>query len=224
MAVANVVGEQIVNPKGREKAEVLYNPVDFEKYSSGNADNITGLTISKDEKIIEHIGIIHPSKRQDFTIRLIHSLNKSGNNFHAVIIGKCNKSEEEYFESLNSLAESLGVKDNIHFVGRQENVRDWLKIADAVSIPSNEGMSLVALETMASGCMVIATSKHGMGEMVTASQSGCLFDEDRQTMDEISAQILKELGNKRHIENGIKFAHANNLENYQVKIAEIFRR
>ena len=40
VAVSNVVGSQISNNKGKTKINVLYNPVDFEKYSNRNADRI----------------------------------------------------------------------------------------------------------------------------------------------------------------------------------------
>lgn len=40
VAVSNAVGSQISNSKGKTKINVLYNPVDFEKYSNGNADRI----------------------------------------------------------------------------------------------------------------------------------------------------------------------------------------
>ncbi len=40
VAVSNVVGEQIVNEKAHTKTEVIYNPVDVEKYSSGCPERI----------------------------------------------------------------------------------------------------------------------------------------------------------------------------------------
>ncbi|MBO4898560.1 MAG: glycosyltransferase family 4 protein [Clostridia bacterium] len=225
LAVANVVGDQITNPKGKPKVKTIYNPVDFEKYSSGNAANVKESFpfLKKDGNItIEHIGIIHPTKRQDFTVRLVASMNKQYGNVHAVFIGS-SSSEPEYSEELRLLAEKLGVQNNIHFAGRQNNVWDWLKAADAVIIPSNEGMSLAALEAMSAGCMIIATSTLGMGEMLKASKSGCVFDETTQNIDTISANILKEFGNKEeYVANGIKFAHENNLENYMGKITECF--
>lgn len=40
IAVSNCVGDQIVNEKAHKKVEVLYNPVDVEKYANGNPNHI----------------------------------------------------------------------------------------------------------------------------------------------------------------------------------------
>lgn len=40
IAVSKCVGEQITNEAGKRKVEVLYNPVDVEKYASGNANKV----------------------------------------------------------------------------------------------------------------------------------------------------------------------------------------
>lgn len=40
IAVSNCVGDQIVSDKVHRKVEVLYNPVDVQKYANGNADRI----------------------------------------------------------------------------------------------------------------------------------------------------------------------------------------
>lgn len=40
IAVSKCVGEQIVNETGKHKVEVLYNPVDVEKYASGDARKV----------------------------------------------------------------------------------------------------------------------------------------------------------------------------------------
>lgn len=40
IAVSKCVGEQIVNETGVRKVEVMYNPVDVEKYASGDAEKV----------------------------------------------------------------------------------------------------------------------------------------------------------------------------------------
>lgn len=40
IAVSNCVGDQIANEKAHEKVNVLYNPVDVEKYANGSPDQI----------------------------------------------------------------------------------------------------------------------------------------------------------------------------------------
>lgn len=40
IAVSKCVGEQIANEVGKAKTEILYNPVDVEKYASGDAEKV----------------------------------------------------------------------------------------------------------------------------------------------------------------------------------------
>lgn len=40
IAVSNCVGDQIVNESTHKKVEVIYNPVDVQRYANGNADKI----------------------------------------------------------------------------------------------------------------------------------------------------------------------------------------
>ena len=40
IAVSNCVGDQITSDSAHQKVEVLYNPVDVQKYANGNADHI----------------------------------------------------------------------------------------------------------------------------------------------------------------------------------------
>lgn len=40
IAVSNCVGEQLIAPSAHEKVEVLYNPVDVQKYSNGHPERI----------------------------------------------------------------------------------------------------------------------------------------------------------------------------------------
>ncbi len=42
IAVSKCVGEQIIDGVGKHKIEVLYNPVDVEKYASGDAEKVRG--------------------------------------------------------------------------------------------------------------------------------------------------------------------------------------
>lgn len=61
----------------------------------------------------------------------------------------------------------------VRMVGDQQRVRDWLVAADVVAMPSRwEGLSLVALEALASGCSIVASRADGMSEVLGDGSEG----------------------------------------------------
>ena len=69
----------------------------------------------------------------------------------------------------------LGLEDNIHFVGHQQDVAEWLPHFDIFALPSAwEGISLALLEAMAAGLPVVATAVGGTPEVVLDEQTGLL--------------------------------------------------
>jgi glycosyltransferase involved in cell wall biosynthesis len=91
---------------------------------------------------------------------------------HLAIIG----SGPEH-EPLRSLAESLSLKDRVHFLGRVDEERKWqvLRCADAyVSATLHEGFGLVYLEAMASGLAVITPDHGGQVDFLEDGKSAIL--------------------------------------------------
>ena len=86
------------------------------------------------------------------------------------LIGNC---ENDYIEQIRK-AEEHGV---IHYVGRQENVHEWLKASHAILHASyHEGMSNVLLEAASCGRPIIATNIPGCKEAFDDHLSGIGFE------------------------------------------------
>src|SRR4029079_18461408 len=72
-------------------------------------------------------------------------------------------------------ASTLGVADNVAFLGSRDDVADILRDSDVFVRPSlTEGMPLAVLEAMACGLPVIATSVGGTGEVIRHLDNGIL--------------------------------------------------
>ncbi len=226
ISVSNEVKKQINNDNVKNKLKVIYNPVDYNKFNSGNIENLKNniiyeLSKQKDVKILEHIGIIHPSKKQDLTIKIIAGSLNNSIKLHAVFIGECSKNEKEYKNNLVELSNNLGISEQIHFVGYQKNIEDWLKIANIIFIPSVEGLSLVALEAMAACVPIVATSEFGVGELIRISKSGYMYNNNSSIYD-INTLINKAMNDKDIIMNGKLFAMNNDYKNYKKEIINVF--
>jgi glycosyltransferase involved in cell wall biosynthesis len=79
--------------------------------------------------------------------------------------------------ALAALADELGVRDRVRFLGLQRNVQPYLQAADVFICPSRwaEAAGLVNLEAQATGLPVLASDIGGIPEYVADGQSGFLF-------------------------------------------------
>jgi D-inositol-3-phosphate glycosyltransferase len=78
---------------------------------------------------------------------------------------------------LDCLRRELGVADAVRFLGAQpqELLPDYFAAADVVAAPSHyESFGMVALEAMASGAAVVASSAGGMALTIEEGRSGLL--------------------------------------------------
>jgi len=94
------------------------------------------------------------------------------------------------------LARSLGLSERVFFLGLHEGMEDLLPLADLFLLPSaHESFGVVALEAMACGVPVIATSNGGTRELIEEGISGFLRDpDDVQGMARIGLRILQDEG------------------------------
>ncbi len=77
---------------------------------------------------------------------------------------------------LVSLAKSLGVENNVKFLGRVDKINEFYDSIDFLIIPSvREPLGLVALEASAHGIPVIASQVDGLAESVADQKSGILI-------------------------------------------------
>lgn len=108
-------------------------------------------------------------KGQEYVIKSIAKLNKSGANFEYHLAGGGNN------ERLHKLAISLGVEDKVKFYGilPHDRVVEILDITDVYIQPSKqEGLPRAVIEAMSRACPVIGSNIAGIPELL---ESECLF-------------------------------------------------
>lgn len=93
-----------------------------------------------------------------------------------------------------SLVRELGLEDDVHFLGVREGMAELLGRADLYLLPSeHESFGLSALEAMACGVPVIATSVGGTSEVVEHGVSGYLVDpHDVEEMGRLAVALLRD--------------------------------
>ena len=230
IAVSNCVGDQIVNEKAHRKIKVLYNPVDVEKYANGNPERILAEVemalgrpmLRDDELVIGHIALIQESKKQTFTLEVIHALREKGYDVVGLFAGECR--DPQYMEMIQKTMKQFGLEQFVAFLGRRNDIPDLLKLVDVLIIPSSfEGFPLAGLEAAAAGVPVAACDVGGAKEFVQVSGDGVSFQEDNVSAAASGIIQCQERKDEYGIK-GVSFAEMQSAIEFRQKISDCFQQ
>ncbi|MES1259422.1 MAG: N-acetyl-alpha-D-glucosaminyl L-malate synthase BshA [Gemmatimonadota bacterium] len=125
--------------------------------------------VPAEHKLLVHVSNFREVKRVKDVIRIFARIRKAMP-ATLMMVGDGpdrNDAEEE--------ARTLGVSDDVHFLGRLANVAPLLAAADLFVLPSQtESFGLAALESMACGTPVLAARVGGIPELITDGVEGIL--------------------------------------------------
>lgn len=136
----------------------------------------------------------------------------------------CGKGSEE--TNLKSLAETLGVSSQIHFLGFRSDIKELLVASDIFLFTTKqEGLPRSMMEAMASGLPCIASRIRGNVDLLEEGKGGYLFD--AQDVDEIVGK-LRVLSADRELREKMKKENLERIKKFDVKdvkktIEEIYR-
>src|SRR5438094_9251895 len=107
--------------------------------------------------------------------------------------------EGELRENLRELAEQLGIRNDVFFIGRCEDVASLLFASDVGALSSKaEGFANAILEYMAAGLPVVATDVGGVREAIVEGKSGFIVaSADADAMATRILQVLSDDENAR---------------------------
>ncbi|EGQ9291260.1 glycosyltransferase [Vibrio vulnificus] len=132
----------------------------------------TQLSIPRQAFTFITIGSLIARKGVDRLLKALYLLKKNGEKAHLVIIG-----DGPERITLEHLSETLGLSEQVHWLGEKANAAIWLKSdADAfVSGAYQEAFGLVIAEAMMAELPVIAPRTGGIPEFVSHNQNGLLY-------------------------------------------------
>lgn len=134
---------------------------------------ISNLPITQANPLIEPPRLImvarfNEQKDQTTLIKALHCLKR--NDIHLDFVGS-----GPSMESSRYLAQSLGIADNISFLGDRKDVSNLLAKSQIFVLSTHyEGLPISILEAMRSGLPVVATNVNGIPEEVSHGESGLL--------------------------------------------------
>jgi len=128
-----------------------------EKFQSV-VDQINSFKKNKDTKVLVNVGRIYDVKNQRVILDAFKIFEQENVNAIALIVGGHLPDEQQFYDDL--------VKDkpsNVHFIGKVNNVGDYLLNADAFLMPSiYEGMPISLLEALSAGAVPVCTPVGGL--------------------------------------------------------------
>ncbi len=163
-----------------EKIRIIYNGVETKKWRRVTTKKIDATHIS-----LATIGRLEEQKGHVYALRALAELKHLPWEYHVYGEGSL-QSELEY------TARALGIAHRIVWHGYESDMAMALKDIDIVLQPSLwEGMSLVVLESMAAGRVVIASTAAGAG-IIENARTGYLFETGNvQELKRLLGQVLE---------------------------------
>ncbi|MBN1825934.1 MAG: N-acetyl-alpha-D-glucosaminyl L-malate synthase BshA [Candidatus Eisenbacteria bacterium] len=171
----------------RRRIDVIPNFVDPEIFR-GERDEELRKSLELDEgPVLMHISNFRKVKNTPDVVRLFARVRESTGGV-LVMVG-----DGPERVTCRILAEELGVRDRVFFLGDKIEVRKILPLADVLLLPSTvESFGLVALEAMACRVPVIGYDGGGLPEVVRHGEDGLLAPlGDRERMIEMTIDLLQ---------------------------------
>ncbi len=169
------------------KIEVIMPGVDVEQFRPalpGEDNPLRSLLgVGPDAFVIFFAGDLK-SRRKNLDL-ILQAMTQLGKRFHLVCPGGLRGS------GYPAMAESLGLKDQVHFIGHRTDLGLLFRAADAFAFPSHyDTFALVVTEAMASGLPVITAPSAGAASFVEPGVNGILL-RDSNDLDGLVAALKR---------------------------------
>lgn len=108
-----------------------------------------------------------------------------------------------YYEKplLQLLVKFYGLKNNVEFIGFQENINDFYHSIDCLVMPSKEeSFGMVATEAMTNKRLVIASTRCGVSEIIEDGVNGFIFDIKGNSGKNLAKKMKFMLENKSNMD------------------------
>ncbi len=130
------------------------------------------LGIPAESPVIGTAGRLEPVKRLDIFLRAAAAIRGERPATRFVIAGEGREAAH-----LKALAESLGIAENVQFLGHRDDIHDVVRAFDLLVLSSDhEGLPMILLEALCLGVAVVARAVGGIPDVIQDGVNGLLVD------------------------------------------------
>lgn len=170
----------------RPSATIVANAVEPDRFDPTTSERQAArarLGLGERAPVLAVVGQISPHKGQSDAIRALAILRRTHRDARLLLVGSVKfvsaatrLNNRAYGEELGALADRLGVREAVTFLGERDDIADILAAVDVLLVPSwYEPFGRVALEAMIMRVPVIVTSVGGTKEFVTDGVDGLVL-------------------------------------------------
>lgn len=156
------------------RSRTLYSGLDLSDASlqGSGAEVRAGLEIPQNGFLLGTVANLFPRKGYEVMLRAFRDVLAVVPNVSYLIVGS---GKHEYEKTLRSYAKSLGIDQQVHFVGFQKSIYPYLDAIDLYVHPSlMEGFGIAVIEAMVMGKAVVASAVGGLPEILSSGETGLL--------------------------------------------------
>lgn len=200
----------------RSSCSVITNPIDPQRLmvnvSRNDLQKRYGWSSVKDFRLVSLVGRLIPVKMHGDFIAAFPLLLGSYPGLCAAIIG-----QGPLKLPLEQRVKDLGLQDRIKFIGAWDTPADWYNASCALVFPSlGEGLGLVAIEAMMTGCPVAASRIPAVQEYLCDGKNGRLFEvHNPSSLAEALGEILE---NEKAYRQRLKASHADLIKRFSPQL------
>ena len=183
--------------------EVVINGIDVERFrpTSDRAATRQALGLGADDFVVLYVGRINQPKNLESLLRAFAAVRRDVPGARLLIAGRplelgSTEAGERYLESLQALSASLGVREDVRWLGPRTDAVQLFNAADVCTLVSKEPETFgrILAESMACGTPSVGTAVGGIPEVLIGEASRFLVPpEDDATL----AARLRELADWR---------------------------
>ncbi|MCP9791132.1 glycosyltransferase family 4 protein [Vulcanococcus limneticus Candia 3F8] len=181
----------------------------------------TCLVMPKKKYFLFVAGFLTEQKGCGFAIAAFARSGLALNGYKLIIIGEAHP---KYMLRLNRFMIGAGISDAVEFLGRSDQVKEYMSRATAFMMCSdNEGLGRVSIEAMFYGCLVIGRNSGGTKDFISDGETGLLFSD----MDGCIVAMQNATRNDHQdiIKRAQQFAQENfSFEVYGDKILDVYSK
>ena len=201
--------------------DVIYNFIDETKFTRKEDLEFRNSIAPNGEFVISHTSNFRKLKRVDDVIRIFEEVYRKVP-CKLLLIG-----DGPERSSLEQLCRTIGLCDQIVFLGKQDAVERLLSISDLFILPSeHESFGLAALEALATEVPVISSNVGGIPEVNVHGETGYLSDVGNvKEMAKYAIEILQDPNKlKTFRQNAIKKANTFSKDLIVPQYEEVYQK